>query len=141
RTDAGHDLALGQMPMAHQPRQSAVSLSAWPPRKPAISASTACANSARAPLRKISVNGSLKVAGCASLITLSWVTAYHSFGGEVEAFEHPTIRRLTPSSRHQLSRIAQLGNKRPEHFVDKLSLAALLASLEYAARLLEQKRE
>jgi hypothetical protein len=23
------------------------------------------------------------------LITLSWVTAYHSFGGEVEAFEHP----------------------------------------------------
>src|SRR5262249_62425319 len=109
RTDAGHDLALGQMPMAHQPRQSAVSLSAWPPRKPAISASTACANSARAPLRKISVNGSLKVPGCASLITLSWVTAYHSFGGEVEAFEHPTIRRLTPSSRHQLSRIALLG--------------------------------
>src|SRR5262249_56709167 len=108
RTDAGHDLALGQMPMAHQPRQSAVSLSAWPPRKPAISASTACANSARAPLRKISVNGSLKVPGCASLITLSWVTAYHSFGGEVEAFEHPTIRRLTPSSRHQLSRIAHV---------------------------------
>jgi hypothetical protein len=34
-----------------------------------------------------------------------------------------------------------LGNKRPEHFVDKLSLAALLASLEYAARLLEQKRQ
>jgi hypothetical protein len=33
-----------------------------------------------------------------------------------------------------------LGNKGPEHFVDKLSLAALLASLEYAARLLEQKR-
>src|SRR5262249_54001965 len=87
-------------------RPSAVSLSAWSPRKPAISASTACANSARAPLRKISVNGSLKVPGCASLITLSWVTAYHSFGGEVEAFEHPTIRRLTPSSRHQLSRIA-----------------------------------
>jgi len=36
---------------------------------------------------------------------------------------------------------SELGNKRPEHFVDKLSLAALLASLEYAARLLEQKRE
>ena len=34
---------------------------------------------------------------------------------------------------------SELGNKRPEHFVDKLSLAALLASLEYAARLLEQK--
>src|SRR5262249_52915467 len=70
-------------------RPSAVSLSAWSPRKPATSASTACANSARAPLRKISVNGSLKVPGWASLITLSWVTAYHSFGGKVEAFEHP----------------------------------------------------
>jgi hypothetical protein len=32
---------------------------------------------------------------------------------------------------------SELGNKSPEHFVDKLSLAALLASLEYAARLLE----
>ena len=36
---------------------------------------------------------------------------------------------------------SELRNKRPEHFVDKLSLAALLASLEYAARLLEQKKE
>jgi hypothetical protein len=41
------------------------------------------------------------------LITLSWVTAYHSFGGEVEASNTPTIRRLTPSRRHQLSRIAR----------------------------------
>src|SRR5262249_28957999 len=115
----GQRTATGPMPVTisrsgkcpwrtNRARPSAVSLSAWSPRKPAISASTACANSARAPLRKISVNGSLKVPGCASLITLSWVTAYHSFGGEVEAFEHPTIRRLTPSSRHQLSRIALL---------------------------------
>src|SRR5262249_3965071 len=28
------------------------------------------------------------------------------FGGEVGGFEHPTIRRLTPSCRHQLSPIA-----------------------------------
>jgi CRP/FNR family cyclic AMP-dependent transcriptional regulator len=34
------------------------------------------------------------------------VTAYHSFGGEVEALNTPTIRRLTPSCRHQLSPIA-----------------------------------
>jgi hypothetical protein len=34
--------------------------------------------------------------------------AYHSFGGEVEALNTPTIRRLTPSCRHQLSRIALL---------------------------------
>ncbi len=34
------------------------------------------------------------------------VTAYHSFGGEVEASNTPTIRRLTPSRRDQLSCIA-----------------------------------
>src|ERR1051325_3898610 len=41
-------------------------------------------------------------------MTLVSVTAYHSFGGEVEASNTPTIRRLTPSCRHQLPRIAQL---------------------------------
>jgi len=40
------------------------------------------------------------------LTILSWVTAYHSFSGEVEASNTPTIRRLTPSHRHQLPRIA-----------------------------------
>jgi hypothetical protein len=39
-------------------------------------------------------------------MTLVSVTAYHSFSGEVEALNTPTIRRLTPSCRHQLSRIA-----------------------------------
>jgi hypothetical protein len=34
------------------------------------------------------------------------VTAYHSFAGEVEASNTPTIRRLTLSRRHQLSPIA-----------------------------------
>ena len=33
----------------------------------------------------------------------------------------------------------ELRNKRPEHFVDKLSLADIHASLEYAAGVLEQK--
>jgi hypothetical protein len=33
------------------------------------------------------------------LTILSWVTAYHSFSGEVEASNTPTIRRLTPSRR------------------------------------------
>jgi hypothetical protein len=36
------------------------------------------------------------------------VTAYHSFSGEVEASNTPTIRRLTPSRRHQLPRIAHV---------------------------------
>src|ERR1022692_4141129 len=84
---------------------SSVSLSAWPPRKPATSASTACANSARAPLRNTSVNGAENVPGGDNLTILSWVTAYHSFSGEVEASNTPTIRRLTPSRRHQLPRI------------------------------------
>jgi hypothetical protein len=34
------------------------------------------------------------------------VTAYHSFGGEVEALNTPTIRRLTLSCRHQLLALA-----------------------------------
>src|SRR5205823_1137409 len=34
------------------------------------------------------------------------VTAYHSFAGEVEGSNTPTIRRLTLSRRHQLSPIA-----------------------------------
>ena len=38
-------------------------------------------------------------------MTLVSVTAYHSLGGEVEALNTPTIRRLTPSRRHQLPRI------------------------------------
>src|SRR6516225_3413614 len=68
RTDAGHDLALGQMPVAHQRLAS----------KTATSASTACASSARAPLRRISVSGSAKVPGWQSWKTLALVTAYHS---------------------------------------------------------------
>src|SRR5258708_14860482 len=40
-------------------------------------------------------------------MTLVSVTAYHSFSGEVEASNTPTIRRLTPSCRHQLPRIAR----------------------------------
>src|SRR6516225_5803135 len=88
-------------------RPSSVSLSAWLASKTATSASTACASSARAPLRRISVSGSAKVPGWQSWKTLALVTAYHSFGGEVEASSTPTIRRLTPSCRHQLSLIAQ----------------------------------
>src|ERR1700693_618050 len=63
-------------------------------------------SSARAPLRRISVRGSLKAPGWVSLITLLSDTAYHSFIGEVEALNTTTIRRLTPSRRHQLLAIA-----------------------------------
>src|ERR1700731_4015973 len=63
-------------------------------------------SSARAPLRRISVRESLKAPGWVSLITLLSDTAYHSFIGEVEASNTTTIRRLTPSRRHQLLAIA-----------------------------------
>src|SRR5262249_38796694 len=70
-------------------RPSSVSLSACMLSKAATSASTACASSARAPLRKTSVSGSAKVPDWVSWKTLVSVTAYHSFGGEVGGFEHP----------------------------------------------------
>src|SRR5215207_6983513 len=77
-------------------RPSSVRLSAWPLRKAATSASTACANRARAPSRRTSVSGSENSAGWISLTTLSWVMAYHSFGGEVEARTPPRYAASTP---------------------------------------------
>src|SRR6516165_5250433 len=87
-------------------RQSSVSLSACRLSKAATSASTACASSARAPLRSTSVNGSTKVAGCESWKTLVSVTAYHSFGGEVEASNTPRYAALPLHADHQLSPLA-----------------------------------
>src|SRR5258705_963779 len=89
-------------------RPSSVNLSVWVLSQAATSASTACPNSVLAPLRKTSVSGSENVPGWVSSKTLVSVTAYHSFGGEVEALNTPTIRRLTPSCRHQLSALASL---------------------------------
>jgi len=59
----------------------------------------------------------------------------------LDATEKAAIRATLIRCRVLAAKIAnELRNKRPEHFVDKLSLSALLSSLEYAARLLEQKR-
>ena len=63
-------------------------------------------------IAQTSVSGSAKVPGWESWKTLVSVTAYHSFGGEVEASSTPTIRRLTPSCRHQLSVLARWGTKK-----------------------------
>src|SRR5258705_8590272 len=106
-TDAGHDLALGQMPVAHQSPAAIIGqLVGMGLSQAATSASTACPNSVLAPLRKTSVSGSENCPCWVSSKTLVSVTAYHSFGGEVEALNTPTIRRLTPSCRHQLSALA-----------------------------------
>src|SRR6476619_520839 len=88
-------------------------------RNSATSASTAWVSSARAPLRRISVRESVKAPGWASLMTLLSDTAYHSFIGEVEALNTTTIRRLTPSCRHQLLAIARRMNR----FVEVVPLA------------------
>src|SRR5467141_4396033 len=87
-------------------RPSSVVSSAYLLSKVATSASTACASSARAPLRNTSVSGSAKFPGWERWKTLVSVTSYHSFAGEVEALNTPTIRRLTPSCRHHLPPIA-----------------------------------
>src|SRR4051794_17805669 len=69
---------------------------AWRPRKAATSASTACASNARAPSRRTSVRGSENSAGWISLTTVSWIMAYHSFGGEVEARTPPRYAASIP---------------------------------------------
>ena len=57
------------------------------------------------------------------------------------ATEKAAIRATLIRCRVLAAKIAnELRNKKPEHFVDKVSLADIHASLEYAARLLEQKR-
>src|SRR5438477_1876213 len=88
-------------------RPSSVSLSAWFPRNAATSASMAWARRERAPLRSTSVSGSENVPGWESLKTLLSVTAYRSFGGEVEARTPPRYAAFTPSRRHQLLAIAR----------------------------------
>src|SRR5438067_8514061 len=109
-------------------RPSSVSLSAWFPRNAATSASMAWARRERAPLRSTSVSGSENVPGWESLKTLLSVTAYRSFGGEVEARTPPRYAAFTPSRRHQLLAIA-----RPESEVrsiaDSLRDARLAGSL------------
>src|SRR4029077_8674613 len=93
-------------------RPSSVNLSVWVLSQAATSASRACPNSVLAPLRKTSVSGSENVPGWVSSKTLVSVTAYHSFGGKVEALNTPAIRPLTPSCRHQLSALAHAQARR-----------------------------
>src|SRR5262249_43914854 len=83
-----------------------------------------------APSRKISVSGSAKVPGWESWKTLVSVTAYHSFDGEVEASNTPTIRRLIPSCRHQLSPIAQAIGIDCQPIINVVGIRAATAMIE-----------
>src|ERR1700730_3048252 len=96
-------------------------------RNSATSASTAWVSSARAPLRRISVRESVKAPGWASLMTLLSDTAYHSFIGEVEAWNTTTIRRLTRSRRHQLPAIALSDQEKTQS--ERAFVVALIAFL------------
>jgi hypothetical protein len=59
----------------------------------------------------------------------------------LDATEKAAIRATLIRCRVLAAKIAnELRNKRPEHF-DKFSLADIHASLEHAARLVEQKRQ
>ena len=65
---------------------------------------------------------------------------FHEFD-DLDATEKAGIGTELNRCRALATKIAnELRNKRPEHFVDKSPLADVHASLEYAARLLEQKR-
>jgi hypothetical protein len=58
----------------------------------------------------------------------------------LDATEKAGIEAALDRCRSLAAQIAsELRNKRPEHFVDKLSLADLCASLEHAADVLGQK--
>src|SRR5215471_9913211 len=57
-------------------------------------------------------------------------TAYHSFGGEVEASNTPTIRRLIPSRRHQLSPIAPFIGRRARAMQFKRRKRTIVAGRE-----------
>jgi hypothetical protein len=59
----------------------------------------------------------------------------------LDATEKAAIRATLIRCRVLAAKIAnELRNKKPQHFVDKSSLAQLYASLEHAAGILEQKR-
>src|SRR5262249_2624131 len=58
----------------------------------------------------------------------------------LHGIEKAAVESVLNRSRVLAAKIAnELRNKRPEHFGDKLSLADIHASLEYAAGVLEQK--
>jgi hypothetical protein len=64
RSDAGDDLALGQMPMTHDPPAARIGLEMGiPPQEVSGFCSTACVSRARVLLRKISVSESVMVPG------------------------------------------------------------------------------
>ncbi len=85
RTDAGHDLALGQMPMAHQPLAAIigelVGVAAEQGRD--FGFNGLCQQHAGT-VGKTSVSESAKLPGWESRKTLVSVTAYHSLYGSVD---------------------------------------------------------
>src|SRR5262245_64138611 len=96
-TDAGHDLALGQIPVSHQPlapvRGQLVGIGTEQAQNLGLNSLRQQRSGAAG---KTSVSGSEKVPGCENWKTLVSVTAYHSFSGEVEARTPPRYAALSP---------------------------------------------
>ena len=88
----------GQVPVAHQPLPAILG-QRWLAGKAATSAATIFANNVDAPLRRTSVGRVGKRQSRSRRIAASV--------DEVEASSIPTIRRLIPSGRHQLSPMAR----------------------------------
>src|SRR3954467_12519571 len=89
-------------------------------------------NNARAPLRSTAVSGSVKVPGWESWKTLASVTAYHSFGGEVELrTPHDTPPYLlmpSPTSAHSSS----------SAFANRFNLSNASRSFSSAIRVIQE---
>jgi hypothetical protein len=86
RTDASHDLALGQVSVTHQPLAAVVSQIVGMAGEQGRNLGFDGLRQQRAGAAAQSIGQPIaKVPGWQSWKTLLWVTAYHSFGGEVEA--------------------------------------------------------
>ncbi len=90
RTDAGHDLAFGQMSVAHQPLSAVVGELVGMAVEQGRNLGFHRLRKQRS--RAVAQNFGQRIGKCPgweSWKTLLLVTAYHSFGGEVGGFEHP----------------------------------------------------
>src|SRR6202035_408610 len=109
RTDAGHDLALGQMPVAHKPLVAAVGQLVGMAAEQGRDFGLNRLHQQRS--RAVAQNLGQRISKSSWLRELENVSLGHGVSllrWRSGGVKHPTIRRLTPSCRHQLSPIAPL---------------------------------
>src|SRR5262249_45577390 len=107
RTDAGHDLTLGQMPVAHQPPPAIIGKLVGMAAEQARNLGLNRLRQKRS--RAVAQNLGQRIGKSSWLRELENISLSHGVSllrWRSGGLEHPTIRRLTPSRRHQLSPIA-----------------------------------